>query len=304
MEKAKMAKNLSSDPLVSVVIPYYQHKNYIESCLESIFKQTYPHIELIVIDDCSPDGSGEYVKKILENKDWIYRFDNKVSFTSFTKNQGAHATINHGINQALGDLISLVNSDDIYHYKRLEMMVKAMKMEQKEFAFSGVTCIDNNGDDISQSDDWALAYTKIQDKIEQLPSLGFAALTGNPGISTGNFIFTKDIYQHTFGFRNLRYCHDWDFLLQCVFYTEPLFVKDKLYYYRIHEKNTFKLLQKEGVHIKDTNFVLRHYFDSVRCHKTVNPLAPSPFNWPCYFELFLTINNYEEHYQKSFHVNI
>lgn len=299
-----MAPQLNSEPLVSVIIPYYQHKNYIASCLDSIFKQTYPHIELIVIDDCSPDGSGEYVKQILENKDWIERFDNQVSFTSFPKNKGAHATINYGINKASGDFIFLVNSDDIYHYERIKIMVKAMQQEQKEFAFSGVSCIDDNGDDISQSDDWALTYAKIQNKIEEFPSLGFAALTGNSAISTGNFVFTKNLYRSTLGFRNLKYCHDWDFLLQCVRHTEPIFISEKLYYYRVHENNSFKSLQKEGVHISDTTFVLRHYFDSVRCQKTINPLAPSPFNWPGYFELFLTINNYEEHYQKSVFVNL
>ena len=298
-----MAKKLSSELLVSVVIPYYKHKQYIESCIDSIFKQTYPHIELIIIDDCSPDGSGEYVKQIIKNQDWIDRFSSKISFTSFKKNQGAYAAINYGINQAIGDFVAVVNSDDLYHPERLEIMVDSMQKDQKDFAFSGVIYIDDNGQDISKSDDWAQTYSKIQEKIEDLPTLGFAALTGNPGISTGNFVFTKNLYQSTFGFRNLRYCHDWDFMLQCVHHTEPLFVKDKLYYYRVHETNAFKSLQKEGVHISDTSFLLRHYFDSVRCQKTINPLAPSPFNWPGYFELFLSLHNYEQHYQQSVYVN-
>ena len=44
-------------------------------------------------------------------------------------------------------------------------------------------------------------------------------------------------------------------------------------------------------------------FDSVRCQKTINPLAPSPFNWPGYFELFLSLHNYEQHCQQSVYVN-
>ncbi|MBR8829276.1 MAG: glycosyltransferase family 2 protein [Gomphosphaeria aponina SAG 52.96 = DSM 107014] len=298
-----MDKKLSKKPLVSVVIPYYNHKLYIEKCINSIAEQTYENLEVIIIDDCSPDGSGEYVGQMIKNKNWVKRFSDKIYFTHFQKNQGAHAAINYGINKAHGEVIAVVNSDDTYHPERIQVMVECMQKEQKEFAFSQVGYIDDNEEDIGESDDWAQAYTQIQEKIEELPTLGFVALTGNPGISTGNFVFTKNVYQCTLGFRNIRYCHDWDFLLQCVFYTEPLFVQEKLYYYRIHDTNTFKSLQEEGVHIDDTNYVLQNYFDSVRCRKTVNPLAPSPFNWPGYFELFLKLNNYEEHYKKSVYVN-
>ncbi len=298
-----MSSQLNQKPLVSVVIPYYNHKKYIEKCINSIAQQTYDSIELIIIDDCSPDASGEYVEQLLKNENWIERFSHKINFTHFEENQGAHAAINYGIDIAEGDIIAVVNSDDLYHPERIDIMVKYMQEKQREFAFSGVSYIDDNENDVSESDDWAQVYTQIQEKIEELPTLGFAALTGNPGISTGNFVFTKALYQSTLGFREIRYCHDWDFLLQCVFYTEPLFVKEKLYYYRVHETNTFKFLQDQGVHINDTSYVLMNYFDSVRCQKTVNPLAPSPFNWPGYFELFVSLYGYDEHYKKSVYVS-
>ncbi len=297
-----MTNEIKPEYLVSVVIPYYKHKQYIDSCINSIVQQTYKNIELIVVDDCSPDGSGEYVEQILKNENWIKRFSQKINFTRFEQNKGAYAAINYGINQAKGEIIAVVNSDDLYHQDRLKIMVNSMQKEQKEFAFSGVIYIDDKEKDISESDDWARAYTQIQEKIEELPTLGFACLTGNPAISTGNFVFTKNLYKRTVGFNNLRYCHDWDFILQCLYYTEPLFVKEKLYYYRFHGTNTFKSLLEEGV--DDTAHVLRNYFDSVRCRKTVNPLAPSPFNWPGYFELFSSLHNYEEHYKKSVYVNI
>jgi glycosyltransferase involved in cell wall biosynthesis len=298
-----MLEQTTSQSLVSVVIPYYQHKKYIDNCVNSIVDQTYEDIELIVIDDCSPDGSGEYVKTILKDKSLLERFSGQVNYIHFEQNQGAHTAINYGINQAQGEIIAVVNSDDLYHPERIKIMVKAMKKEQKEFAFSEIICIDDDGEDITEIDSQARDFALFQQKATYFPTLGFASLTGNPGISTGNFVFTKKLYQSTVGFRDLRYCHDWDFLLQCLCYTEPLLVNEKLYYYRFHETNTFKSLQEEGVHISDSAQVLMNYFDSVCCQKTVNPLAPSPFNWPGYFELFLTLYHYEEHYQKSVYVN-
>lgn len=297
-----MSIQINSEPRVSVVIPYYKHKPYIEFCIDSIVQQTYKNIELIVVDDHSPDGSGEYVEKMLRDEELTRRFKN-VSFIHFEENQGAHAAINYGIHQSQGDIIAIVNSDDLYHSERIEIMVDLMQKEQKEFAFSSIICIDDNGEDITETDQQAVDFAKFQEKALDFPSLGFASLTGNPGISTGNFVFTKNLYQSTTGFRDLRYCHDWDFLLQCIFYTEPLLVREKLYYYRFHGTNTFKSLQKEGVHIEDSAKVLRYYFDAVRCQKTINPIAPSPFNWPGYFELFIKLHNYEDHYKKSVYVN-
>lgn len=293
--------SLNSKPLVSVVIPYYQHKQYIKGCVETIVSQTYEDIELIIIDDCSPDGSGKYVDQLCQDKQWRERFSEKISFTHFEKNQGAHAAINYGIKQAQGEIITIVNSDDLYHPDRLKLMVEAMQEEQKEFSFSGVSYINDDDQDVSQIDAWALAYAGIQESINDFPTLGFACLRFNPGISTGNFVFSKRLYEHTVGFKSFRYCHDWDFLLQCLWYTEPLFVKNKLYYYRLHETNTFKSLQQLGV--DDGPEVLTQYFDSVRCCKTANPLTPSPFNWPGYFEFFLRSHGLQHFYNKSVYVN-
>lgn len=292
---------LDAKPLVSIVIPYYQHKEYIHNCVETIIDQTYEKIELIIIDDCSPDGSGKYVAQLCQNEKWRKRFSDKISFIHFEINRGAHAAINHGIMQAQGEIISIVNSDDIYHHNRIKLMVEAMQQEQKQFAFSRVSYIDDKNRDVSQINGWALAYAGIQDSTKDFPTLGFACLRFNPAISTGNFVFYKSLYEQTIGFRSFRYCHDWDFILQCLFYTEPLFVQEKLYYYRLHETNTFKSLQKLGV--DDGPDVLKQYFDSVRCQKTINPLAPSPFNWPGYFELFLSHYGLQEIYQKSVYVN-
>ena len=52
--------------LISVVVTCYNHENYIEQCLRSIFKQTYRNIELIVLDDGSTDNSSEIIKEVLK----------------------------------------------------------------------------------------------------------------------------------------------------------------------------------------------------------------------------------------------
>lgn len=89
-------------PLVSVLIPLYNHANYIEECLESVKSEGYPNIELIIHDDVSPDASYEIASK------WVT--DNREHFANILIEQ---APKNRGVIGALNRLVSLANGDFI-----------------------------------------------------------------------------------------------------------------------------------------------------------------------------------------------
>ena len=61
--------------LISVVVTCYNHENYIEQCLRSIFKQTYRNIELIVLDDGSTDNSSEIIQEVLKESPFVTTFE-------------------------------------------------------------------------------------------------------------------------------------------------------------------------------------------------------------------------------------
>ncbi len=279
-----MISNLSPNPLVSVIIPCYNHKPFLEQCLKSVADQTYTNIEVIILDDCSPDGSAAEIDRLIHCNTWKARFPKRTRFYAFTHNQGAHNAINYGINHSNGDIIALLNSDDMYHPDRIQLMVNQIQRGQ-DFVFSRVQYIDSKNSYLTYFNPRANIYFRAQQNIKRLPTVGFACLTFNVSISTGNFVLTRSLYNRVGLFNNYRYCHDWDFLLRSLIHTEPFFLDQDLYYYRFHGDNTFESLHAIGP--QESSSLLTNYFSAANFQWTPNPLAPSKLNWPGFFEQFI-----------------
>lgn len=107
------------NPLVSVIVPSYNHEKYITQCIESIINQTYTNFELIVIDDGSKDRSPEILKRLQE----------KYNFTLITQeNIGLSATLNKALKEYVkGKYVSICASDDYWVLNKLELQVNYME---------------------------------------------------------------------------------------------------------------------------------------------------------------------------------
>ncbi len=92
-------------PKISVIIPLYNAKEFIRSCVESLLRQTMDDIEILLIDDCSTDGSLEYCRE-------LYGANPKVRILTQSQNGGPGAARNRGIAEAKGEYIAFVDSDD------------------------------------------------------------------------------------------------------------------------------------------------------------------------------------------------
>lgn len=103
-----------TQPLVSVIISSYNHASYVEESILSVVAQTYPNIELLVVDDGSQDDSVERISKLQE----LYGFDFHVQ-----ANQGLSKTLNDCIARAKGSLIAPFGSDDIMLPERIARQV-------------------------------------------------------------------------------------------------------------------------------------------------------------------------------------
>ena len=90
---------------VSVIIPVYNTEKYLPKCLDSICNQTLKDIEIVCVNDCSTDGSLAILQEYAKN-------DNRIKLINFTKNKGAAAARNAGIDAAIGEYIGFVDSDD------------------------------------------------------------------------------------------------------------------------------------------------------------------------------------------------
>lgn len=103
-------------PLVTVIVPAYNHESYIVECLESVVSQTYDNIQIIVINDGSRDNTGLLISEFVSKQ------ERKVEYIS-KDNEGLCKTLNLGLSLSKGEYISLIASDDVWCSNKLEEQV-------------------------------------------------------------------------------------------------------------------------------------------------------------------------------------
>lgn len=113
--------------LISIIVPVYNTENYLEKCLYSLVNQTYKNIEIIIIDDESPDNSMNIIQKFV-------LADNRVKVIS-QKNQGLSGARNTGINNANGDYIMFIDSDDWIEIDTCEKAINASEKYNADVVF-------------------------------------------------------------------------------------------------------------------------------------------------------------------------
>jgi glycosyltransferase involved in cell wall biosynthesis len=303
--------------LVSIIVPAYRHERYVLDCLQSLHAQTHERLELIFIDDCSPDRTLELTEALLATR-FASRFENVV-LRRKTENRGAHDSLNTGLELASGDYIAIVNSDDLFRPRRVEHLLTALNDRGSGFGFSIVEILnDDEAEDGAARDQERAAASPVPESVmllglrQQLAiardvSVGFALLRQNVSVSTGNFLFSSEVARKVGRFLPLKYCHDWDFILQALVHTEPVAVLEPLYQYRVHQQNSFRGYAQRAEHerlfshlsIIETEVVLRRFFRSVVSGRLTNRLCPSPGNWPGYFEAFIREAGYWSYWAKE-----
>ena len=107
--------------MISVIVPVYNVEEYLEECLESIQKQTYSDIEVILVNDGSTDRSKEICERYCE-KDSRFKLVNQ-------ENKGLSGARNRGMLESKGEIISFVDSDDVLKEDMLEQLMKQMTSE-------------------------------------------------------------------------------------------------------------------------------------------------------------------------------
>ena len=201
---------------VSVVVPVYDHEHYVAQCLASIDAQDHEDLEVIVVDDGSRDRSWDRIQSV------SWRRLRRVR-TLRTVNAGAHAAINRGLDLATGEWVAICNSDDLFAPSRLSTLLAAAEAASTRFVFSGVRYVNDTSADVTDTLPFAQELQRTQRAIPSFPSVGFALLTCNVAISTGNFFFARSLVTQIGYFRPYRYVHDWDFILRALLVTEPLY---------------------------------------------------------------------------------
>lgn len=126
--------------LVSIIVPVYNVEKMIQETMDSVLAQTYPHWELLLVEDCSKDNSAGVIMDYMAEKG-----DNRIRLIRQPSNQGAARARNRGLNEARGRYISYLDADDLWMPEKLERQLKFMERENAAFSFTGYEFADENG---------------------------------------------------------------------------------------------------------------------------------------------------------------
>jgi glycosyltransferase involved in cell wall biosynthesis len=105
-----------SADLVSVVIPTYNHAGYVVEAIQSVLDQTYPCVEIIVVDDGSTDNTREVLQPYIDKIRYVYQ-----------ENQGLAASRNTGIRASSGRWVALLDADDLWHPEKLRIQMEYLQ---------------------------------------------------------------------------------------------------------------------------------------------------------------------------------
>jgi alpha-1,3-rhamnosyltransferase len=233
---------IQQTPLVTVVMPCYNHCHYVERAIKSVIDQTYSRVELVVIDDGSRDLSVEMLKVMRD----------RFGFTLICQeNRGVCRTLNRGILEAAhGDYIALLASDDFWHPDKLSHQIsKLQRHPGSEFCFSQ-----------------AIEFTD-----ERNPDAGTVfpgkCLSGNvvdqvfvrQHVPAGTMLFSRKLYDRLGGFDESLKEEDWDFVIRSAAVTPFVSVNTPLLYYRSHQGNTMKTRNRAAIFHQKAKILAKNF---------------------------------------------
>lgn len=128
----------SGAPLVSVVMPAYNAARYISEAIESVISQSFGDWELIIIDDCSSDGTVPAARRYKER-------DGRISLYSNDTNLGVSMTRRKGVSISSGEWIAFLDADDVWESMKLERQLRFASETGSGFTYTGSSFIDGEG---------------------------------------------------------------------------------------------------------------------------------------------------------------
>lgn len=238
-------------PVVSVIIPNYNHGKYLQQRIDSVLNQSYQDFEVIILDDCSTDNSKEVIER--------YRTFEKVTRIVYNPiNSGSPFTQwNRGIEIATGDYVWIAESDDWCEPTLLETLVSGItQYPDSVVGYCQSSCISDNQIKFQTSNSYLAQYIKGDEFIKDF------LLPKNPIINASMAIFKREAYSKISNeFINYKIAGDYYFWIElCT--TGNIFISGKLLnYFRHHDKNVSDKAAKTGHTYQDQINLLSRLLD-------------------------------------------
>lgn len=213
-------------PLVSIVVPAYNHEDYVAECLESVFAQDYPNIELIVINDGSTDSTGARIEEFSSSRGERFRYVSK-------PNEGLIKTLNLGITLASGKYFCEIASDDVLLPCSVRKRVSYMEENRSlDAAFADAYIMRGR----EKTDERLLGSKKKGFRSSEHTIRDFIERKARIFFPTG--IFRLEFLRRLGGFdEDFRFCEDTYARYKLILNANIGYMDEPVMYYRLHGSN-------------------------------------------------------------------
>lgn len=237
-----------NNPLVSILLPSYNHERFVQQTIRSVMAQTYQNLELIVIDDGSTDKTWDKIQELMPECE--KRFS--VVKAEKQSNQGITITLNRLLEKAQGEYVYLIASDDMAKPEAIEHLYNALIIdEQNVLAFCDNEIINGESERIAWDkklravplqDGYPTFWKYLTEKFKNIPAHPsqygcYASFIQGNYIPNG-FLVKKEAILKTGGYKKEAPLEDWYMHLQLSKLGKYVFVPEVLFSYRWHNSNT------------------------------------------------------------------
>lgn len=218
-------------PLVSINIPVFKCEDYIIRCLDSVKNQTYQNLEIILVNDCTPDNSVELIENFIENHPEL-----KMILLHNESNQGLSVVRNKGIENSTGKYIYMLDSDDYITPDCIEKLIVVSEQENSDITVGETICLDSK-----DGQEKLLFPIKSKEKVLKGNDLIFERfIYGDWPIIAPNKLYNRNwIIENNLKFIQGLYSQDELWSFHCAFKINKIaFLKEITYIYYLHGSST------------------------------------------------------------------
>lgn len=213
------------NPLVTVIITSYNHREFITQTIESVLGQTYQPIQLLIIDDCSTDGSQDLIKELSVKHSFDYLLNEQ--------NIGLNNSMVKALSSAKGTYLCFVASDDYFAATKVEAQVQFLVQSGDDGVYSNGYAFENGVNSL-------IELNRVFTSYNQTEALHFLYQQdwGGPLMQSG--MFKKTLLVDLVDIRREFKSDDWAFAIKAFEVYKIGFLNEPLFYYRIHNSNSHK----------------------------------------------------------------
>jgi len=214
------------NPLVTVITPAFNRAEYITEAVESVLSQSYPHVQLVVVDDGSSDGTFEILQK--------FEAEQKLELLSHAnrQNKGQSSALNLGLRAAKGEYIVILDSDDYLHKDKIRDQVAYLETHPEfGMVYGQAMAVSENGQHL---------FPLPPDNHQETGDPNDLLLDCYMALPGGAMVRSKVFQQAGFFEERFRAGQDHDMILRIAEIAPYKFLKGIVFFYRKHEESISK----------------------------------------------------------------